>query len=259
MRFPNWFLTVGRLILGIAFLLYGTIKLLGGQFHYGEFTIDSRTTDGPTLVWCFFGYSPVYGRLVGLAEFVGGALVLIPRTRLLGALFLLPITANITVMDFCFDFPAVKYLSLLYTLLCVLLIAVDYRKLLPLLAAEPRGETALPSSSQPLPSRRVGHVLNAAAWLVLGLFLANLVGASITPGPEEAARTWLVDRGWRSEDLQLLRYRASGWAGINRTGQVDFAVKGTNPPRVLRVEVRRPHSFVDWQVTGSEEIDEKAR
>src|SRR5690348_11790542 len=110
-------LLVCRLIVGIAFVAYGTVKLLGGQFHHGDFVIDSRTTDGTWLVWCFFGYSPVYARFIGLCELVPGLLVLFPRTTTLGALALLAVSLNITVMDFCFDFPSVKYTALTLTLL----------------------------------------------------------------------------------------------------------------------------------------------
>ena len=35
------------------------------------------------------------------------------------------IAANITVMDFCFAFPPVKYVSLLLTVLCLVLLAFD--------------------------------------------------------------------------------------------------------------------------------------
>src|SRR5919199_1527561 len=118
-----------RLVVGFAFIAYGTVKLLGGQFYHGDFVIDSRTTDGTWLVWCFFGYSPVYARFIGLCELGPGLLVLFPRTRTLGALALLAVSLNITVMDFCFDFPPVKYTALLLTLLCAILVASDYRKL----------------------------------------------------------------------------------------------------------------------------------
>src|SRR5581483_8561109 len=122
-----------RLLVGGTFVTYGIVKLLGGQFHYGAFVVDSRTTDGTWLVWCFYGYSPVYGRFIGLCELIPGILLLVPRTRTLGALALLPVCVNITVMDFCFDFPPVKYFSLWLTVLCALLVAADYRKLLVLL------------------------------------------------------------------------------------------------------------------------------
>src|SRR5215469_2473027 len=100
--------TIGliHIFLGITFLFYGLVKVAGGQFKYDGFVLDSQTTDGPSLVWCFYGYSPLYGRLIGLAEIIPALLLFLPRTRTIGALLLLPIAANITAMDFCFHFPA---------------------------------------------------------------------------------------------------------------------------------------------------------
>jgi hypothetical protein len=131
--------------LGVTFVLYGLVKLLGGQFVYHhDWVIDGRTTDGATLVWCFYGYSPTYGRLIGLAEALPGLLLLFRRTRLLGALVLLPIAANVTVMDFCFDFPPVKYFALALTAGCAALVAAERGKLRAalgaVLAAEPKEE-----------------------------------------------------------------------------------------------------------------------
>src|SRR5262245_59721379 len=55
-------LTAIRLTLGAIFVVYGLVKLLGGQFIHDDWVIDSRTTDGTTLVWSFFGYSKLYGQ-----------------------------------------------------------------------------------------------------------------------------------------------------------------------------------------------------
>src|SRR5262249_14944634 len=44
-----------RLFVGMVFIAYGAVKLLGGQFYHGDFVIDSRTTEGTWMVWCFFG------------------------------------------------------------------------------------------------------------------------------------------------------------------------------------------------------------
>jgi hypothetical protein len=68
-----------RLVVGFAFIAYGTVKLLGGQFYHGDFVLDRRTTDGTWLVWCFFGYAPVFARFIGLCELGPGLLVLFPR------------------------------------------------------------------------------------------------------------------------------------------------------------------------------------
>jgi hypothetical protein len=248
MRATRTALYLIRLLLGITFVVYGIIKVPGGQFIYDDFVIDSRTTDGPTLVWSFFGYSPVYGRLIGLAELVPGVLLLFRRTQALGAVILLPVTANISVMDFCFDFPPVKYFSLLLTLLCAAAVACEYRRLLPLVAAEEPAALAV-TAAGPTRGRAVWRAALVLVGVPAALFVINLIGASVTAGPEAAARAWCVAQGWPEKDLIPRGWRATGWSGIDRHGRVSIELRGSQPPTMLDVTVRRPHSFVGWQVT----------
>jgi uncharacterized membrane protein YphA (DoxX/SURF4 family) len=268
----NTALLLIRLALGLVFLSYGVLKVLGGQFVYGDFVIDSRTVDGTTMVWTFYGYSPVYGRLIGVAEIIPGVLLLLPRTRTLGALLLFPIAANITVMDFCFGFPAVKYTALVLTLLDLVLLAADHRKLkllwqLALEDLDPRAETA-PAAPQPARPRwrmAVKYGSGAAASLVVALLLTNLTLSALS-NPVDAATKYCVGRGWDRQQLEVLRWKMiSGSLGFNRQGFVEFQVNG-KLPRVLHVEVYRPHSFVGWQIldytensTASSSLPARAR
>ena len=61
-------LTVIRVFIGQVFLTYGLVKVLGGQYDYGPWVMDKATVDGPSLVWAFYGYSPVYGRATGCSS-----------------------------------------------------------------------------------------------------------------------------------------------------------------------------------------------
>ncbi|WP_019204492.1 hypothetical protein [Tsukamurella sp. 1534] len=116
--------------LAAVFAAYGGVKLSGGQFDYGDWIIDKRATDGTSVVWAFYGYSPVYGRLTGLFELVPAMLLLWRRTSTLGAAALFAVSLNITLMDFAFGFPAVKYFSLGYTVLLGGLLYADRDRLL---------------------------------------------------------------------------------------------------------------------------------
>jgi uncharacterized membrane protein YphA (DoxX/SURF4 family) len=115
-------ITALRLLLFVVFAGYGTIKLLGGQYDYGDWTISNRTPDGTSVVWAFYGYSEVYGRFTGLYELVPALMLLSRRTVTLGAMALFAVSLNITVMDFAYGYPSVKYFSLAYTLLCLVLV-----------------------------------------------------------------------------------------------------------------------------------------
>jgi hypothetical protein len=255
MRVKKLLLNGGGLILGVVFVLYGLIKLLGSQFIFShDWVIDGRTTDGTTLVWCFFGYSPVYGRLVGLAELVPGLLLLVPRTRLLGALVLLPVSANITVMDFCFDFPAVKYFALLLTFGCLLLVIGEQARLRQalavLLAREPDASASTQAARQP---RRLWRWSWVPAAVLLAIVAAHQLAAGLSAEPTEAAYAACAEHGWSRENLQLLRWRTNSWSGINASGSVDFRAGKGEEARSVHVSVRRPHAFVAWQVVDYEE------
>jgi hypothetical protein len=255
-----------RIFLGAIFLFYGLVKIAGGQFNYDGFVLDSRTTDGTAMVWCFYGYSPLYGRLIGLAEMIPALLLLIPRTRTLGALLLLPVAANITVMDFCFGFPAVKYFALFLTVLDLILLAAERRKLVLLLRLALADDRRLGPVDAAL--RTGGNETQAAGgrgarsrWailfrqgmlaifgVILSLFLSNLLVAALT-NPVEAATDYCASRGWDREDLSVLRWNlTSGWSGFGRKGFMEFQVKDTYPPQRIHLAVEQPHAFAEWRI-----------
>jgi uncharacterized membrane protein YphA (DoxX/SURF4 family) len=248
-----------RLIVGIAFVNYGLVKLLGGQFYHGDFVIDSRNTEGTWLVWCFFGYSPVYARFVGVCELVPGLLVLWPRTSTFGAMALLAVSLNITVMDFCFDFPAVKYTALSLTLLCGILVASDYRRLKGLFWDHPSSELpyrARPNAKaghgetapKPLAHSNLKRALTALLGICLAMPFLNFVALAATPGPEEPALARCAAEGWDASQLQVRRWwRTSGTWGIGMEGYVDLEVAGSGDAVVLRVRMQRPSGFVPWR------------
>src|SRR5262249_30397998 len=171
-------LPVIRLVLGAPFVTSGLVNLLGGEFVHDDFVIDSRHTDGPTLAGGFFGYSKAYGQFIGLGEIVAGALLLVRQTRGIGALLLFPLALNSTVMGFCLDFPAVKYLSLLFTVLCGVLLMAEWPRLKPVL-----WDRTPAAWRPPAWVRGPGAVLG----LVAAALAANAVAASVRPGPEVAA------------------------------------------------------------------------
>lgn len=241
-----------RLFVGIVFITYGVVKLLGGQFYHGDFVIDSRTTDGTWMVWCFFGYSPVYARFIGMCELVPGLLVLFPRTSTLGALALLAVSLNITVMDFCFDFPGVKYTALGLTVLCGVLVASDYRRLKLIFWDNPSLERNRSNIGQAFAKRLPRSGVKGALLVLLGLCavlpLLNLLAVAVTPGPEEAALAYCAGEGWSTSQLQVRSWRRTkGDWGINMEGYVEVESARESKPAVIRVLVQRPNGFVAWR------------
>jgi hypothetical protein len=182
---------------------------------------------------------------------VPGLLLLFPRTAFVGAAALLPVSLNITVMDFAYGFPAVKYLAALYTVLLLLLVWVEREKIWMLFRPLPRVQAALaaaqavqlPAPPAPL-SRGTQRVIAVASTLFI-LWVANMVVETSTDGPEP--RAIRVASEGRPAPLVLARSRMEGQSGIGRVATVDL--RSAEDPRVTtRVYLTRPVGFVPWRV-----------
>ena len=248
-------LQVIRVFLAITFATYGLVKVLGGQYNYGDWVIDKKTVDGTSLVWAFYGYSPMYGRFTGLFELVPAILLLIPRTATIGAAALFAVALNVTAMDFGFHYPAVKYFALGYTVLLAVLLWADREKLSLLLLnrEQARAVAASPptlsgEASRPLFSPFMRRVLLAAA----GLFVvgaANVAALSISKGPEPVARRAIEAQVQPNERLELLRSRQTGLIGVNWTATVEYLVIGAQSTDTVTVHARKITALFPWRVT----------
>jgi uncharacterized membrane protein YphA (DoxX/SURF4 family) len=257
-RSTRWSATlhVIRVFLAITFATYGLVKVLGGQYNYGDWVIDKKTVDGTSLVWAFYGYSPMYGRFTGLFELVPAILLLIPRTATIGAAALFAVALNVTAMDFGFHYPAVKYFALGYTVLLAVLLWADREKLSLLLLSREQARVVAASpptlsaeASQPLFSPVMRRVLLTAAGLfVIGA--ANVAALSISKGPEPVARRAVEGRMQPNERLELLRSRQTGLIGVDWTATVDYAVIGAQSTDTLTVHARKITALFPWRVTA---------
>ena len=257
-RSTHWAATlhVIRVFLAITFATYGLVKVLGGQYNYGDWVIDKKTVDGTSLVWAFYGYSPMYGRFTGLFELVPAILLLIPRTATIGAAALFAVALNVTVMDFGFHYPAVKYFALGYTVLLAVLLWADREKLSLLLLSREQARVVAASpptlsaeASQPLFSPVMRRVLLTAAGLfVIGA--ANVAALSISKGPEPVARRAVEGRMQPNERLELLRSRQTGLIGVDWTATVDYAVIGAQSTDTITVHARKITALFPWRVTA---------
>jgi len=238
-----------RFFLAVVFIVYGLTKLLGGQFNYGDWTIAKKTVDGTSLVWSFYGYSPAYARFIGLTELIPAILLLIPRTATVGAMALFMVALNVTVMDFAFGFPSVKYFALLYTVLLGILLWADRAKLLRLLEPERRITMSAAPYHGP-PNRALRRTVIALATLFV-LFAANLFATSLDRGPEERAQQHLATSLAPGARIELLRSRYVGMLGIGRRASVEFVV--TQPGRVdtMLVQAHKATGFTPWRIDDS--------
>lgn len=80
--------------------MYGISKLLHLQFNVAELAPRPvGSLNGYELTWFYFGYSRVYACILGLIQITGATLLLFRKTTLLAALTMLPVMANILLIN----------------------------------------------------------------------------------------------------------------------------------------------------------------
>lgn len=124
-------ITSCRYLLSVLIMFYGFQKLINDQLHasyywYGD---ELGKLSGYQLTWAFFGHSKFYNFFIAFAQVVGGFLLLFRRTTLLGALFLLPILFNITLINYSYDISAKDIITVLL-LMDIFLISISIKPLL---------------------------------------------------------------------------------------------------------------------------------
>lgn len=170
-RLAGWYLLVIRLLLAGQLLSYGFAKLIPTQMPaptlatllapYGDLSPIG-------VLWNQVGYSQPYEMLLGAAELAAGALLIVPRTALLGAMLALVDMAQVFLLNMTFDVP-VKILSFHLMVLSLVLIAPDARRLTTVLVL---GRGAGPSTvPYPFRGRRALRIA-ALVQVVLGLWMA---------------------------------------------------------------------------------------
>ena len=99
----DYFILIARFLLAITFLQYGISKLTIGQFGIAQDELLTPIKDLSLfkVMWYLFDHQPFKG-FIGFSQVVCGALLLVNRTTLIGAILFLPITVTILVMDISF-------------------------------------------------------------------------------------------------------------------------------------------------------------
>lgn len=97
----KWAYRALRFVVSSFIILYGFAKLNGSQFTILASELDKPMgqVSGFWLTWYYFGYSPIYGNFIGVAQILGGILLMFRKTTLLGSCLLFPIITNIVLID----------------------------------------------------------------------------------------------------------------------------------------------------------------
>jgi hypothetical protein len=145
-RLYKWFRLFLRFALGTTMLSYGFAKVFPLQMPtlflsrllepYGNFSPMG-------VIWYSIGAAPGYERFIGFGEVLGGTLLFLPRTALLGGLITLGMTTGVFVVNMTYDVP-VKQFSFHLILMSLFLIAPDLRRLLNVFALNRTAEPSTP-------------------------------------------------------------------------------------------------------------------
>ncbi len=130
-RLGQWFRLMLRFSLGLAMIAYGASKVIPNQMPAPfPFVLLQRVGEltPMRLLWTQVGASPAYETFTGLAELLGGVLLLAPRTTLLGALICAADMTMIFMLNLCYNVP-VKIMSFHYLAMAVILLVPDLRRL----------------------------------------------------------------------------------------------------------------------------------
>jgi hypothetical protein len=229
-------------MLALAMIRYGAIKVIPSQMiappplpvlqaPIGDFFPNH-------LLWWTIGASPAFETASGLAELVGGALLLLPRTTLLGALISAANLLLVFLMNMCFDV-SVKLYSLQLFVMAVVLVAPDQPRLADVFLRNRRAER---SRISPLFRNRwiaaVPHVL---------LLLYGLV--AIKSGLEMASQRYKMMNPPRSP-----LYGVWSVEGFERDGRE--VPLHTEPDRWRLVMFHSPGSLRVTQMAGTMKIYE---
>lgn len=182
---------VSRILLALAFIPTGMVKLLGHRF-------TSISVDNP--IGAFFEamyQTGVYWRFIGLGQVVAGVLLLIPATSTLGAVMFFPIILNVTVITWALQFKGTIYITALMLLANTFLLCWDLHRLRSILVPSGR-EVDLPVAGALDPVERVGYVVGTAAGLVALLGTRSLTSGEVAQSGllAGAGAALLVLVGW---------------------------------------------------------------
>jgi len=98
---------IGAIRYGIAFdlTMFGLQKIFHLQFNAPLAMLDEPLSSfsNQWLTWSYFARSYGFAVVIGISQIIGSGLLLFNRTRLLGAIFVLPILLNIIFIDYFYE------------------------------------------------------------------------------------------------------------------------------------------------------------
>ena len=169
----KWFRLFIRFGLASQMFEYGMTKLIPTQFPSPS--LDTLVTPAgdltlSALLWTSIGAAPAYEIFTGCIEVLGGVLLLLPRTTMLGATVSLAAMMQVFVLNMTYDI-GLKLVSFHLILLAVFLLAPDVPRFVDFFFRNrPTGASTQPQLFRTGGANRIALV----AQIVFGLYLAGM-------------------------------------------------------------------------------------
>ncbi len=171
----KWFRLFVRCALASQMFEYGMTKVIPNQFPppsldtlvtpVGDLTLSA-------LLWTSIGSAPAYQIFTGCVELLGGILLLVPRTTMLGAVISLAAAIQVFVLNMSYDI-GLKLVSFHLILMALFLLAPDLQRLVDFFVRN--RPTASSPDRQPAATRR-GNRIAVAAQVVFAVYLLGMYG-----------------------------------------------------------------------------------
>ncbi len=174
-RAEGWLRLAVRIALGSTLILYGMDKIVPLQMPFPALTrlIEPYGNLSPMgVLWASIGASPAYEIFTGCAETLGGILVLLPRTAMLGALLCLADAIEVFVLNMTYDVP-VKLFAFHLVVFSLYLLAPEWPRLRDFFLRE----RAVGPPARP-PLLRSARANRAASWALV-LYVGYLLAMNV--------------------------------------------------------------------------------
>ncbi len=169
----KWFRLFIRWSLAASMFEYGMTKIIPVQFpqpSLNTLVTPAGNLSLSNLLWTSVGAAPAYEVFTGAAEMLGGILLLVPRTTMLGAMISLAALTNVFVLNMTYDI-GLKQVSFHLILLALFLLAPDFSRLANFFYFD---RATIPSTQAALFRTRGANRIAFAAQIVLGIYLIGM-------------------------------------------------------------------------------------
>lgn len=254
---------VVRFFVAFELMRYGAAKLVGMQFYPRYYQLDTRPADltPMALAWTFFGRVYGYQAASGVLEIAAAVLLCFRRTAVLGACVLLPIMANIVLLDFFYDIP-IKLFSSIYLVMALYVLAPEARRFWTFFLGDgpvpPRSARPGTTTGTPRPMATAFAIA-----LVLVLPSADIIHKAAQRGlfhsdPLEGA--WTIEQRVGLDDLLSVEgtwdklYMEKGDYGFLRLGEQRLRLRTDVDERARTLRLFEIGSATTWRGAGEREL-----